>query len=592
MVRPAVVLVSGLLATSLVAASDVVAVDEPLPAWSGWVTSPTDPARRLMPIAEASTAATVTTTVDPADRSQRWQGVGAALTDASVSLLRDRPAARALLFDPDATAGARLDLLRLPLSATDLSTSWWTWDWDARRRVATPPAEALDAVGVVGDLTALNAELEVVATPWTAPASMKNGRRVDGGSLQRKSERAYGDLLTAQIEWLVGAGVPVAAATIVNEPGHSGNYPTMTMTNGQLAGVGSAIGPALTGMGVELWAVDHNWNDRDRVDAVVAGAPGVFAAAAFHCYGGSPDQMAGLAIPTIVTECTGTDDTWENTFQWDARNLVVDAALAGSTGLMMWNLALDPDHGPKISGGCETCRGLLTIDPTTGSVDPTPDFYTLAHVARAARPGDVRVATTPAPGVPMTAFVDISGSVGVYGHNDTGADQVVAIRFGDGTQHRFQIGAGEMFTLRGPAPEGGPTPPTVVEGDILIDEAGTSWFVSTDGSTPTRHRITSIRTLVCDRGLGGAELTVTDAELATIAVGDARVDQSCILRAPEGDAHVVHESGERAWIPDAETWFCEIDNGLPVVDTTRAYIDGLPETAWHECDSKPRRGRP
>ena len=57
----------------------------------------------------------------------------------------------------------------------------------------------------------------------------------------------------------------------------------------------------------------------------------------------------------------------------------------GSTGLILWNLALDPDHGPH-TGGCGDCRGIVTVDPATGTWEPGPEYYLLAHLSRAAEP--------------------------------------------------------------------------------------------------------------------------------------------------------------------------------------------------------------
>eukprot|EP01032_Pedospumella_encystans_P003886 gene3886-4595_t len=57
-----------------------------------------------------------TVTVDPTSSGQQWTGVGAALTDASVTHLDGRPDLIRLLFDPASERGARLQWLRLPLS--------------------------------------------------------------------------------------------------------------------------------------------------------------------------------------------------------------------------------------------------------------------------------------------------------------------------------------------------------------------------------------------------------------------------------------------------------------------------------------------
>ncbi len=158
----------------------------------------------------------------------------------------------------------------------------------------------------------------------------------------------------------------------------------------------------------------------------------------------------GDEVPGILTECTGEDDGWENTFRWDAINLVVDAAHAGSIGLYMWNLALDPSNGPRNGGHCPKCRGMLKVDPARGTATPEAEFYTFGHVARAADPGAVRIGITSSEGIPAVAFSNADGTIGVFGHNDTGSTQVLSIGMLGRHEKRLEVGCGELFTFRSP----------------------------------------------------------------------------------------------------------------------------------------------
>ena len=157
--------------------------------------------------------------------------------------------------------------------------------------------------------------------------------------------------------------------------------------------------------------------------------------------------MAGLTVPAVVTECTGTDDGWISTFGWDGRVLVAESVRAGATGLLMWNLAMAPDT-TALPGGCGPCRGLLTVDPATGAIERGPEFFTLAHLARAADPGATVVETNRVDRLPTVAFVNPDGSLGVFGHNDTGRVQTVRIETSTGDRTTFTIGPWEMFSIR------------------------------------------------------------------------------------------------------------------------------------------------
>src|SRR5690606_5762672 len=136
----------------------------------------------------------------------------------------------------------------------------------------------------------------------------------------------------------------------------------------------------------------------DILDATAGGYP--VAGTALHCYGGDHlaanngmhDAWPGLEI--WQTECSGGD--WNGTrsqaFRGQTTLVVRDYAHWASASLY-WNLALDPDHGPH-TGGCSDCRGVLTVDPATGTWEPNLDWDVLATVARFAPAGSGALART------------------------------------------------------------------------------------------------------------------------------------------------------------------------------------------------------
>ncbi len=234
-------LVVGLLALLAAGIGAVVTSDDS--GSTAWVTSPDDTARRLLPVTEETRPATVTVRVDPGDRRQEWRGTGAALTDASVELLSGAPDGVDLLFDPQDEQGARLNWIRLPLTATDMSPSPWTWGWDGR--VASPSPQARDSSAMAREIAQLRPELQVVATPWSAPVWMKEPRGIRGGALRDDQLDQYADMLVAQARALGDAGVPLEALTLGNEPGFSTDYPSMTMSDEQQISLAERVAPGL-----------------------------------------------------------------------------------------------------------------------------------------------------------------------------------------------------------------------------------------------------------------------------------------------------------------------------------------------------------
>ncbi len=531
------------------------------------MTSPTDPARRFKVVPTITSAATATIVVDPSALQQPWRGVGASLTDASVGLLEGNRTATEMLFSPTRADGARLNWLRLPLSSTDFSPRLWSWT-----AAGAPPAQQTAAVRyLIDEVLPVRRSLSVVATAWSAPASMKQPATLRGGSLRSASEPAYGDLLVKQASWLKEQGVPLRAMAISNEPDYAPDYTSMKVTAPQQIRIANAVSSRLTQRSVQLWAVDHNWEHRPAYDEVLAGARSAFAAAAVHCYGGTPGQMAGLPVRTVLTECTGTTDTWSGTFRWDAINLITTSIEAGSTGLMMWNLALNASNGPidPVSAkGCKSCRGLLTISGDL--ITPGPEFFTLGHVARAARPGARVISSASEGGVVSSAFLNSDGTIGVVGHNQSSSEEVVDVRVRGRNGVRFRVGPGELFTFTGPSTE----PVTDLRNAVVQASTGERYLIDRSGY---RHRITSASVDAC---LGAPVRTLTS--LAPYPLGE---DAGCpptrnsVYSSPDGASYLVTgypSRPRRRWMPTGEAYWCAVGAGYPVVQGPTYVVREVP----------------
>jgi glucosylceramidase len=74
-------------------------------------------------------------------------------------------------------------------------------------------------------------------------------------------------------------------------------------------------------------------------------------------------------------------------------NLIIGTTRGWAKGVLLWNMALDENHGPH-QGGCTDCRGVVTINSKTGEVTRNFDYYALAHVSRFVRPGAYRIGSS------------------------------------------------------------------------------------------------------------------------------------------------------------------------------------------------------
>lgn len=427
----------------------------PAPRAEAWLTTG-DGKQRMVPVAvDAPAADAVPVTVDPTRRFQTMLGFGAAVTDASAIVLARMAAdKRAVLLRElfgHGPAQLRFGFTRLTIGASDFSPTHYSLD--------DPPAGASDPtlryfsiapnrsalLPVVKEARAINPELVVMASPWSPPGWMKTGGSMIGGSLKPELYPVYAKYLVRWVQAFAAEGVPLRYLTIQNEPGFEPkDYPGMIWpAAGRARFIADDLGPALVGAGLKTRILDwdHNWDKPDEPLGVLGDprARRYVAGVAWHCYGGNvPTQSqvrdAYPAMDAFMTECSGGEWSpgWQNGFGDVVHNLLIGSVRNWSRGVILWNLVLDPQRGPH-KGGCDTCRGIVTVDPTSGAVTRNPEYYALAHVSRFVHAGADRIASDTPSGSPIesVAFRNRDdGAIVVLVYNNGDAARPVSVRIG------------------------------------------------------------------------------------------------------------------------------------------------------------------
>jgi glucosylceramidase len=246
---------------------------------------------------------------------------------------------------------------------------------------------------------------------------MKTGDSLIQGALRHDRYEAFSRYLVRYVDVMAAEGVPIFALTLQNEPHFEPqDYPGMRLDpEARAALIGRHLGPLLKqrGLKTQLIEWDHNWDVPQAPLAVLADAQArpYVDGVGWHCYAGEVEVQARVhdAFPdkdAWFTECSGGEwkPHWPETLPWLMRNIVIGSTRGWARGVLMWNLALDENHGPH-RGGCDDCRGVVTIDATSGAVTRNMEYYVLGHASRFVRPGAQRIASTPvSQGVESVAF--------------------------------------------------------------------------------------------------------------------------------------------------------------------------------------------
>ncbi len=437
-----------------------------------WLTT-ADETQKLAPQAlQPSTGAASgdeTVTIDTSKHFQKIHGFGAAMTDASAQVLSSLPddkrkAILAELFGRGPN-GLGLSFTRLTVGASDFSTSDYSYD-DTPGNLPDPelryfsiePANKY-VLPRMREALAINSDLLVMISPWSAPAWMKTTRSLIKGHLVPKYYPAFANYLARTVQAFGHEGVPVSMLTIQNEPNFEPeNYPGERVDPAERAEIiGRHVGPTFKSLGLKTQILDwdHNW-DHPEMPLAVLGDPvarNYISGVAWHCYEGdvqaqSPVRDAYPDKDAWLTECSGGE--WSPKFAevlgWMTDKLIIGASNNWSRGTLLWNLALDPAHGPH-TGGCADCRGVVTIDPATGAITRNVEYYVLGHASRFVLPGAYRVSAVTRGGqVEAAAFLNTDGSRVAILHRKSG-DGPVTLAL-DGGRHVVALPNGAVATLR------------------------------------------------------------------------------------------------------------------------------------------------
>ena len=409
-----------------------------------------------------------TITVDGATTYQTMDGFGYTLTGGSAFLINRMPVASrdALLrelFTRNYTS-LGVSYLRLSIGASDLSAAPFTYDevpagqTDPTLASFTIDAERADLIPVLKQILAINPNVTLLGSPWTAPRWMKDNGSYTGGSLLPAYYQAYANYFVKYIQAMKAEGITIAAITPQNEPLNPNNTPSLVMTAAQQATfVKSYLGPAFqaAGLTTKILLYDHNADHPEYPISILddPAAKAFVDGSAFHLYAGTVDALTTVHTKHpdrnlyFTEQYTASNGSFAGDLRWHIRNIIIGAPANWSRTALEWNLANDENFGPHTAGGCSTCLGGVTINSSTSAVTRNVAYYIVGHAARFVDPGSVRVASAVTGGsrntsLPNVAFRTPSGRYVLIAMNDGKTTQSFNVSYGGRiVTHSLSVGS-------------------------------------------------------------------------------------------------------------------------------------------------------
>ena len=353
--------------------------------------------------------------IDDNQKLQAIDGFGFALTGGSAELMMKMASAERAklikeLFATDAN-NVGVSYIRLSIGSSDLNSFVYSYDDLPDGQTDLPLArfdlnrDFKDVIPVMKEILAINPQIKILGSPWSAPKWMKTNNNVRGGSLKPECYDVYARYLVKYVQYMKQAGITIDAITVQNEPLNSKNTPSMQwLPNEQKDFIKNNLGPAFQAAGLQTKIIlfDHNL---DRIDFPLTTLRDPEAAkyvdgSGFHHYGGEMSAMTTLhtARPDkniYFTEQMVVEKPGSPTIEIAAqvKRLIIGATRNWSKNVVLWNLAADPLNDPHTdNGGCPMCQGAITLDGD--KVSHNLAYYVVAHASKLVRPGSLRIAST------------------------------------------------------------------------------------------------------------------------------------------------------------------------------------------------------
>lgn len=357
--------------------------------------------------------------VDPGKEFQHYEGIGAALTDASAETFYKLPKAAQdefLKAHFDKQNGIGYNFARTNINSCDFSSDMYTYVQDGDKELKTfdiAHDKKYKLPFIKASIAAAGGKLNLFASPWSPPAFMKdNNDMLKGGKLKPEFYNSWAMYYTKFIKAYEAEGVPVWGISIQNEPMATQRWESCIYTAEEERDfLKNHLGPTMEKEGLKdkkiiVW--DHNRDliyQRAQTYFNDAAASKYIWGIGFHWYedwsGGLPmyDNIRRVheSFPDkhiFFTEgCAESFDSsrykaWVLGEEY-GRSMINDFN-NGMVGFTDWNILLDETGGPNHVQNF--CFAPVHADTRSGQLIYTNAYYYIGHFSKFIQPGAKRVA--------------------------------------------------------------------------------------------------------------------------------------------------------------------------------------------------------
>jgi len=387
--------------------------------------------------------------VDDTQVFQTVDGFGYALTGGSAQVINSLSSSvkqKLLqeLFGADTTS-ISISYLRISIGASDLNNAPFSYDdmpagqTDPNLTNFSLAADTVDLVPLLKQILAINPSIKIIATPWSAPVWMKDNGSFVGGSLQPAYYAVYSQYFVKYIQKMKALGITITAITPQNEPLNPYNNPSLVMTAlAQATFIKNNLGPAFHGANLttKIVVYDHNCDQAVYPLTVLgdAAANQYIDGSAFHLYAGDISALSTLhnAYPDknvyFTEQYTASTGDFGGDLKWHEKNVIIGTMVNWGKVALEWNLASDAAFQPHTSGGCNTCKGAITIN-TSSNYTRNVGYYIVAHASKFVPAGSVRIASNSTGIFNSAAFLTPAGKRVLIVENDGAGAAIFNLRY-------------------------------------------------------------------------------------------------------------------------------------------------------------------